>query len=79
VAKHARATQVEVRLAVTDQVLACTITDNGVGFDPATATGAGLEGLGERMRALGGTLEIQSALGAGTTIIAHTALREKGR
>jgi len=79
VAKHARATQVEVRLAVTDQALACSITDNGVGFDPATATGAGLEGLRERMRALGGTMEIQSASGAGTTIIAHTSLREKGR
>ncbi len=70
VAKHAGATQVEVRLTTTEQALSCTISDNGVGFDPATATGAGLDGLRERVRTLGGTLEIRSAPGAGTTVTA---------
>ncbi len=78
VAKHAGATQVEVRLTVSDQALSCTITDDGVGFDPAAATGAGLDGLRERMHALGGTLEIRSAPGDGATVTAGIPVRRGG-
>ena len=75
VAKHARATQAQVRLTMTDESLHCVVADNGVGFDPAAAPGAGLEGLRERVGALGGTLEVHSAPGAGTTVTATIPLR----
>jgi len=71
VARHAQATEVQLSLAATaDQVMLC-VTDNGQGFDPATAAEAhslGLAGMRERMHALGGELEIISASGQGTTV-----------
>jgi signal transduction histidine kinase len=79
VAKHARAAHVEVRLGVSEDALACTITDDGVGFDPAGTASAGLEGLRERVRALGGVLEVRSAPGAGTTVTTRIPLRENTR
>jgi signal transduction histidine kinase len=47
-----------------------TVTDDGCGFDPAAPAnpGRGLVNLGIRARELGGTLEIDSALGKGTRI-----------
>jgi signal transduction histidine kinase len=49
-----------------------TVADDGVGFDPATpglrARRLGLTSMEERARALGGTLSIESAPGAGTTV-----------
>jgi signal transduction histidine kinase/ligand-binding sensor domain-containing protein len=67
--KHARAS--EVRLAVTthDHLLEIRIHDNGTGFDPAQGrSGDGLPNLRHRMAEAGGTCEIQSAPGAGTTV-----------
>ena len=52
-----------------------TIRDDGRGFDPATADGPkdghfGLQGMRERIKRLGGQLEIKSAVGKGTIITA---------
>ena len=45
------------------------MTDNGVGFDPATAaSGTGLQGIADRLAAIGGSLEVVSAPGDGTTV-----------
>ncbi len=47
------------------------IADNGCGFDPATAVnsgGLGLTSMQERIQMVGGSLEIQSTLGEGTTV-----------
>lgn len=42
----------------------------GVGFDPAAADrGSGLQGLADRLAALGGELRVRSTVGAGTTIL----------
>ncbi len=76
IAKHAGATQADLGLTTAEDTLRLVITDNGAGFDPATSTGAGLDGLAERLRAVGGTLEIRSAPGAGTTIAVLIRLRE---
>jgi signal transduction histidine kinase len=66
------------RVAATLQVI---IEDNGCGFDagamsakPGAARGLGLAGMRERLTLIGGTLEIESAVGAGTTIFARIAL-----
>ena len=71
VAKHAEARSVVVDLALdADQgTLRFTVADDGKGFDAAvTGSGHGLTNLSDRIAALGGTLHIESAPGAGTTV-----------
>ncbi len=70
IARHARASHAEVRVEPADGHLRCTIRDDGIGFDPARTNGGGLAGLRERVQAAGGTLEIRSDPGAGTTVTA---------
>ena len=51
------------------QYLAFTVADDGTGFDPATPDiGPGLQGITDRLAALGGTVDITSAPGRGTQI-----------
>lgn len=72
IAKHARATEVNVDLQEEDDVLSITITDNGVGFTvPRSANGMGgfgLENMQEKATAIGGNLAIDSAPGRGTRL-----------
>ena len=47
------------------------VRDDGIGFDPAAVVrGRGLDGMGERLSAAGGRLEIESRPGDGTTVVA---------
>jgi signal transduction histidine kinase len=65
--KHALATRVEISLAVRDGSLLLSVRDDGVGgADPAR--GSGLAGLADRVEALGGSIQVRSAVGAGTHI-----------
>jgi signal transduction histidine kinase len=69
VAKYAEASSATVRLAQTNGSLVFEVVDDGKGFDPEAAErGSGLEGIADRLAALGGTLTVRSAPGAGTTI-----------
>jgi len=70
--KHSNASDMSIHLGVAANVLTLTITDNGMGFNPATAwhSGVGLVSMTERLEALGGTLKIQSSPGAGTCVTA---------
>jgi signal transduction histidine kinase len=69
VAKYSGATRAEVRLDQTNGELTFEIVDDGAGFDPEeTAYGTGLQGMADRLDALGGTIEVRSARGSGTTI-----------
>lgn len=82
VVKHARApTAVSVVIRRVADTLQVIIEDNGCGFDlgapaakPGGLRGLGLDGMRERLNLIGGTLEIESAAGAGTTIFARIAL-----
>lgn len=67
--KHAGETRVEVHFAsVRDEFLA-TIMDDGCGFDASlTSTGLGFDNMRDRIRKINGTLVIETAVGAGTTI-----------
>jgi signal transduction histidine kinase len=70
VVKHANATRADVRIKVDGTVLTIEISDDGSGgADPIRGTG--LTGLGDRVGAAGGTLEITSPPGAGTTLRAE--------
>ena len=69
VAKYAAASRATVRLARSDGALTFEVEDDGVGFDPGTVTGGtGLQGIADRLAALGGALEVRSVPGRGTTI-----------
>jgi signal transduction histidine kinase len=49
------------------------VEDDGVGFDPAArrADALGLAGMRERVALVGGRLQVESASGAGTTLVAE--------
>jgi signal transduction histidine kinase len=69
VAKHARATRAVIRLYGRDGGLEFSISDDGAGL-PATGlrAGSGLQGMTDWLAAHGGTLDVRSQLGQGTTI-----------
>jgi PAS domain S-box-containing protein len=72
VMRHARATRVDVLLEQRDDKLVVIVEDNGVGFDPTAAMQngrLGLFGVRERAEMLGGRLVLESAAGAGTTLL----------
>ena len=70
VTKYARASSVRVRVAASDARVLVEVADDGVGgADPAK--GSGLRGLADRVEALGGSLEVRSPDGAGTSLRAE--------
>jgi signal transduction histidine kinase len=69
VAKYAEATQAEIALTNGEGSLRFTVTDDGKGFDAsATSYGTGLQGIADRLAAIGGELVVTSTPGTGTTI-----------
>ena len=92
VAKHAQAQQAIVKLAFhQDQTpgaqsgVELIVQDNGVGMTPEQVThrqvphqGWGLAGIQERASLVGGTFDIDSALGRGTRLTIHIPLRTPG-
>jgi two-component system, NarL family, sensor histidine kinase UhpB len=72
ITKHAEATQVGVTLFADGEQLTLEISDNGRGFGVDARLkpdSFGLTGMAERARALGGTLDIDSAPSRGTTLM----------
>jgi signal transduction histidine kinase len=69
VAKYAEASSVRVRLDQRDGQLMFEVTDDGRGFDTATTSrGAGTQNMADRLAALGGSIDIESHPGSGTTV-----------
>jgi signal transduction histidine kinase/uncharacterized protein YhfF len=71
--KHAGATEVRVHVERRGPVLHAEVADDGVG-GASTSGGSGLPGLSDRLAALGGRLEVESAAGAGTRLRASIPL-----
>jgi signal transduction histidine kinase len=66
-ARHAHATSLRVDASIHEGTLAVSIADDGVGgVDPAA--GSGLQGLADRIAAVGGTMTVDSAAGEGTLV-----------
>jgi signal transduction histidine kinase len=63
-----------VELKQTSDAIRVKITDDGRGFDPRRTRGMGLLGMEERVKRLGGTIQIDSQPGAGTTVNAELPL-----
>jgi signal transduction histidine kinase len=69
VAKYAEASSASVELAHEDGHLTFRVTDEGRGFDATTRTyGTGLQGMADRLDSIGGTLEVNSSPGRGTSV-----------
>jgi signal transduction histidine kinase len=74
VAKHAHATRIDIRLAESDGQLSISVKDDGDGLSAAprpdnrSQSGFGLFNIKERLRSLGGKLELSSSPGNGCTV-----------
>jgi signal transduction histidine kinase len=69
VVKSAEASAVDLHISTENSMLTFRVEDDGKGFDPATVTrGSGLQNMRDRLEALGGSLEVRSAPGQGTTV-----------
>ena len=68
IAKYASANEAIIRLGRSNGDLTFEVVDDGRGFDPASVGGSGLTNMHDRVEAVGGTLEIQSEPGIGTTV-----------
>jgi two-component system NarL family sensor kinase len=77
VLRHAQAQRVTVRLTIVPASVRCTISDDGIGFDPAQVPEGhyGLIGLNERAKLLGGTLHIASSPETGTCLTVTLPLK----
>ena len=71
VARHARATEVQVSLARDAEGIECTVKDNGIGIvgDDTHARGLGIRGIRDRLKGLQGELVLKSEPGSGTTLV----------
>jgi signal transduction histidine kinase len=67
-ASHSGTTEAVLRLEETGGEVSFTVSDDGRGFDAGIAPGSGLRHVRDRVEALGGTLELLSAPGDGTTV-----------
>lgn len=75
VSKYADATSVTISLSEEDGGLGFRIRDDGRGFDTSrTGYGTGLQGMADRLDAVGGRLEISSEPGRGTSVIGRVPL-----
>jgi signal transduction histidine kinase len=75
-AKYADASRAVVRLAEEDGRLIFSVQDDGRGFDSATTPrGSGLQNMADRLEAVGGSVEVRSAPGRGTTITGRIPVR----
>ena len=78
IGRHAKARSVNVSLGPVGDGLQLVVSDDGAGFDPAARRrqpSLGLASMRERVRLQGGRLDIDSAPGRGTTIVAWIPLR----
>jgi signal transduction histidine kinase len=75
VAKYAEASRAIVRIARDNGWLRFEVEDDGRGFDIASTThGTGLQGMADRLDALGGRFEVITTPGAGTTVAGTVVL-----
>ena len=69
VRRHAGATSIGVVLTFDEDGATVTVTDDGVGFDPAAPReGYGLDGLASRVQVVGGLVDVASDAGSGTRV-----------
>ncbi len=80
IAAHSGASRVSVRLRHLDHQVELAVKDNGHGFDVSSLPPGsfGIVGMAERVRLVGGTFDVESVPGRGTTVIARFPVMEEG-
>ena len=79
VAKYAEASTVEIHLAQSNGELRFEVIDDGRGFDTSgTGHGSGLQGMADRLDAIGGSLDVRSGPDQGTTIAGTVPIGPEG-
>ena len=74
VARYANASRARVRLDASNGDLRFEVDDDGCGFDPTvTGFGPSLQAMSDRLAALGGALDVRTAVGTGTTVTGRLA------
>jgi PAS domain S-box-containing protein len=83
IARHARASQIQVRLQETNGAASLSVEDDGIGFDTQailstlhSGDGMGLLGVRERLELVGGWLDVDSRPGEGTRLVAHVPVEK---
>jgi signal transduction histidine kinase len=82
ITKHAKANRVEIKIRPKGELMTCSILDDGEGFDVAAIEadrnrrGLGLFGMKERLDAVGGRFQIESAPGKGTELLIQVPLTD---
>jgi signal transduction histidine kinase len=77
VAKYAQASRATLRLSDGNGLLRFEVTDDGVGFEAGhTPYGTGLQGIADRLSALGGEVTVRSTPGAGTSVMGELPVEE---
>src|SRR5271157_964169 len=86
VSKHARADRVSLIVERQDGHLRAIIEDDGVGFEPdgmvnrtSPMRGLGLLGMKQRVEAVGGSMQVESCPGHGTTIFVRVPVQDVAR
>ncbi len=80
IGKYANANAATIQLSNGSGELRFEIRDDGRGFDPsATSYGTGLQGIADRLAAIGGELVVTSAPGDGTAVAGRLPINEAGR
>ena len=70
--RHGAAHAAHVTISERDEELQLRVRDEGLGFDPAAQSGGyGFVDMRERLASVGGSLDVQSVPGAGTTVTAR--------
>lgn len=80
VIKHSKASQLDVSIIKDEEQLAITIEDNGIGFDVEDAkskAGVGLKNIRTRLKYLNGSMELNSAKGAGTCVMLFVPIKDR--
>ena len=78
IVKHSDCTEVSVKVSLTDKSLEMFLRDDGKGFDTTgESEGHGLLSMRDRAKGLGGSLEITSGIGKGTTTSLHVPLERE--
>ncbi len=77
--RHANATMIRVELRATNEMVDLSIQDDGMGFTPASGSGLGLRSIDERVRLVGGTVQLESRPGQGTSLLVRVPIEGASR
>jgi len=78
--KHSKATELKIELHNTVAAFSLAVIDNGIGFEKKKdhpAGGIGLGNMAQRAKLIGGNLEVESAIGKGTSITLFISKQQK--